>query len=141
MNYYAPFAAPQIYGQQTGWQQPYQANDTQMIFVLNRNEAESYPVAPGCTVVLWDKMCPVIYIKSVSIDRIPSIRTIDYTERTETPQIQPEVGGAVTYVTKDEIGEINGKISELAARCERIEQQHADAKKKAPVKKEKEDEE
>lgn len=58
------------------YQQPMQTNPTpmpmqsqqtnDMIWVLNENEATSYPVAPNNSVVLWDKSNPTIYIKSVN---------------------------------------------------------------------------
>ena len=58
--------------------QTQQTND--MIWVLNENEATSYPVAPNNSVVLWDKNNPTIYVKSVHAQGMPSMRILDFTE-------------------------------------------------------------
>lgn len=99
--YYAPYARPMGYynpsipqeqnfqnAQQMAIQQPIQqmpivqpppTND--MIWVLNETEATSYPVAPNNSVTLWDKNNDVVYIKSVNMQGVPSMRILDYTER------------------------------------------------------------
>ena len=53
-----------------------------MIWVLNETEATSYPVAPNNSVTLWDKNQDTVYIKSVNMQGIPSMRILDYAERT-----------------------------------------------------------
>ena len=60
-------------------QTPTPTND--MIWVLSEGEAQSYPVAPNNTVILWDKNDPVVYIKSVNSQNIPSFRVLDYNDR------------------------------------------------------------
>ena len=60
--------------------QPAQTND--MIWVLSEVEAQSYPVAPNNSVILWDKNNDVVYIKSVNMQGVPSMRVLDYKERT-----------------------------------------------------------
>ena len=55
------------------------AND--MIWVLSEGEAQSYPVAPNNSVILWDKNSDVVYIKSVNAQNVPSFRVLDYQER------------------------------------------------------------
>jgi hypothetical protein len=81
----------QIFGQQIQqpqMQQPMQmaqptpipSND--MLWVLNETEAISYPVAPNNSVTLWDKNKDTVYIKSVNMQGVPSMRILDYTERT-----------------------------------------------------------
>ena len=60
--------------------QPTPSND--MIWVLSEVEAQSYPVAPNNSVILWDKNNDVVYIKSVNMQGVPSMRVLDYTERT-----------------------------------------------------------
>ena len=100
MAYYAPFYRPTYYdpvqqsqmGQfnqqyqqpiaQTMQQAPMQTQPTNdFLWVLNENEATSYPVAPNNTVTLWDKNLPTIYIKSVNAQGVPSMRILDFTER------------------------------------------------------------
>lgn len=112
MSYYAPFMQPINYynpniqngvqgqnyvpqgyvSQQTNIPQQNvtqsQQVDSSMIWVLGKNEAESYPVAPNCQVVLWDKNAPTLYVKSMSANGVPNMRILDFTERTETAQNQ-----------------------------------------------------
>lgn len=59
--------------------QPTQTND--MIWVLSEVEAQSYPVAPNNSVILWDKNNDVVYIKSVNMQGVPSMRVLEYKER------------------------------------------------------------
>ena len=61
--------------------QPIPSNDM-MIWVLSEGEAQSYPVAPNNSVILWDKNSDVVYIKSVNAQNVPSFRVLDYKERT-----------------------------------------------------------
>lgn len=91
MNYYNP-SIPQEQNtqmpvqqqmqpvQQMPMVQPTQPND--MIWVLSEVEAQSYPVAPNNSVILWDKNNDVVYIKSVNMQGVPSMRILDYKERT-----------------------------------------------------------
>lgn len=63
-----------------------------IIWVLNEVEAQGYPVALGNSVTLWDKSKPTIYVKSVSPQGVPSMRIVDYTERSvdsEEPKQEP----------------------------------------------------
>lgn len=108
MGYYNP-SIPQEQGQQQ-FQQPMQqfqqhtyqqqqpSND--MIWVLSEVEAQSYPVAPNNSVILWDKTNDVIYIKSANMQGVPSMRILDYVERTpETAQKTPEKQCGGKYVS------------------------------------------
>ena len=61
-------------------QMPTPTND--MIWVLSEGEAQSYPVAPNNSVILWDKNSDVVYIKSVNAQNVPSFRVLEYKERT-----------------------------------------------------------
>lgn len=92
-----PNGQPIQQAQQMQMQQPIQmpmmqitpTND--MIWVLSEVEAQSYPVAPNNSVILWDKNNDVVYIKSVNMQGVPSMRVLDYVERTadntaRTPQ-------------------------------------------------------
>lgn len=71
--------------QQPVQQMPPMAQSTpsnDMIWVLSEVEAQSYPVAPNNSVILWDKNNDVVYIKSVNMQGVPSMRVLDYKERT-----------------------------------------------------------
>lgn len=106
-NYYAPFQRqigyynPSIPQEAQAYQQGYQpyqqpvqvpnqpnmaisqpSSTSDMIWVLNETEATSYPVAPNNSVTLWDKNKDTIYIKSVNMQGVPSMRILDYTDRT-----------------------------------------------------------
>lgn len=97
------------------YKQPYQMAQmppktaNELIFVLNETEATSYPVAPNATVVLWDKNTPTIYVKSADAQGVPSIRILDFVERTATAQPQ----NSVQYVKQDEFKELQNKFNEL----------------------------
>ena len=91
MNYYNPSIpqdAANMQNQQQMQQpvqqmpivQPTPTND--MLFVLNETEATAYPVAPNNSVTLWDKNKDTVYIKSVNMQGVPSMRILDYVERT-----------------------------------------------------------
>lgn len=111
-----------------------QQNQDGMNWVLGKNEAESYPVAPNCQVVLWDKDSPTIYVKSMSANGIPSMRTLDFVERSETSRNTPKNDfnvGVDKFATKDEITALNSKIDDLTARCDILEQSHKENEEKS----------
>ena len=92
-----------------------------MIWVLGQTEAESYPVAPNNSVVLWDKNNPTIYVKSVNAQGIPSMRTLDFTERTQNaPQTPVEhvCKCGDNFVTKDDFNALKGEFEDLSKRFE-----------------------
>lgn len=122
-----------------------------MIWVLNENEATSYPVAPNNSVVLWDKSNPTIYVKSVNASGMPSMRVLDFTERTTDASVKP-VDGTTShkctcgdkFVTKVEFDALKGKFYDLQARYDGLllEQKEKEMEKpKATTKKAKESEE
>ena len=130
---------PQMAENQNQFAQPYQAptqtnpapmqtqptND--MLWVLNENEASSYPVAPNNSVVLWDKNNPTIYIKSMNSQGIPSMRILDFTERNintsnsqENAPKTHECTCGDKYATKEQINDLRGKIDDLTAKYEEL---------------------
>lgn len=148
--YYAPYSRPMGYynpsipqqdmnnmqnGQQMAVQQPIQQMPIQtptqfmqtqptsdMLFVLNENEASAYPVAPNNSVVLWDKNNKTFYIKTANAQGIPSMQIYDFTERTEKPQNQPTEHKCTCgdkFVTKEEFDALKGKFYDLQARYDR----------------------
>lgn len=68
--------------QQMPMAQPKPMPSNDMLWVLGQTEAESYLVAPNNSVTLWDKNNDTIYIKSVNMQGVPSMRILDYVERT-----------------------------------------------------------
>lgn len=126
-------------------QTPTQTND--MIWVLNENEATSYPVAPNNSVVLWDKNEPIIYVKSVNNQGMPSMRVLYFEERNATPSNSPkntpkthECTCGDKFATKEQINALEGKINDLTAKYEELAHPVVE-KPKTTTKKAKESEE
>ena len=89
-----------------------------MIWVLGQTEAESYPVAPNNSVVLWDKNNPTIYVKSVNANGVPSMRTLDFTERTQNGSKTPVEHACQCgdkFATKEQLNALEGKINDILA--------------------------
>ena len=120
-NYYGNGAVPDMLNQQ---KIPYQQMQTptpmqptnDMLWVLGEVEAQSYPVAPNNTVILWDKNRPTIYIKSANAQGVPSIRILDFVERSINASKTPSDESFNTpdnFVTKDEFNALKGKLEDL----------------------------
>lgn len=122
---------PQMAENQNQFAQPYQTpiqnnpvtmpqtptND--MIFVLNENEASSFPVAPNNRVVLWDKNQTTFYVKSANAQGIPSMQIFDFLERAQNTPQSP--AGHVckcgdNFVTKEELKALQEKYDELTTK-------------------------
>jgi hypothetical protein len=136
-----PMQQPMVQQMQT----PTQTND--MIWVLNENEATSYPVAPNNSVVLWDKNEPIIYVKSVNNQGMPSMRVLYFEERNTTTSNSPknapkthECTCGDKYATKEQINALEGKIDDITAKYEELSKSIVE-KPKTTTKKSKESEE
>ena len=157
MAYYAPFYRPTYYepaqqnpmGQfnqqfQSPMSQPIQNAQIPMqgqptndfLWVLNENEATSYPVAPNNTVTLWDKNLPTIYIKSVNAQGVPSMRILDFKERsaaaTKTPSI-PSFDSQNNFVTIDSFNALEAKFAALEGKVDELRPKASAKTKKAEV--------
>lgn len=149
--YYAPYSRPMAYynpsipqdmpnmqnGQQMPIQQPIQqmpmqtptqfvqsqsSGDT-MLWVLNENEASSFPVAPNNSVVLWDKNNKTFYIKTANAQGIPSMQIYDFAERAEKAQNEPtehKCSCGDKFVTKEQFEGLKGDFERLTAKVEEI---------------------
>ena len=157
MAYYAPFYRPTYYDpvqqnhmgqfnqqyqqpmaqQMQNAQMPMQGQPTNdFLWVLNENEATSYPVAPNNTVILWDKNLPTVYIKSVNAKGVPSMRVLDFTERTATAQKQPvsgPFGSANNFVTIDSFNALEAKFAALEGKVDELRPKASAKTKKAEV--------
>ena len=157
MPYYAPFYRPTYYDpvqqNQMGQynpqyqqpmaqpmqnaQMPMQGQPTNdFLWVLNENEATSYPVAPNNTVILWDKNLPTVYIKSVNAQGVPSMRVLDFTERTATAQKQPvsgPFGSANNFVTIDSFNALEAKFAALEGKVDELRPKASAKTKKVEV--------
>ena len=108
------------------------AND--MIWVLSEGEAQSYPVAPNNSVILWDKNSDVVYIKSVNAQNVPSFRVLDYKERTadnatKTSQ-KHECQCGKDFVRKVDFERLQGEFERLCAEFAHLKEDQ-EAKQKA----------
>ncbi len=102
--------------------QPTPTND--MIWVLSEGEAQSYPVAPNNSVILWDKNSDVVYIKSVNAQNVPSFRVLDYKERTadnaqKTPA-EHECKCGSKFVSKEDFNSLQSEFESLKAKVETL---------------------
>lgn len=157
MAYYAPFYRPTYYdpvqqnpmGQFNQQFQPPMAQPMQnaqmpmqgqptndFLWVLNENEATSYPVAPNNTVTLWDKNLPTIYIKSVNAQGVPSMRVLDFVERTATNPTLPAVtafNSTNNFVTLDSFNALKGDVEALRGKLDELNAKHTAKNKKQEV--------
>ena len=109
--------------QQMPTQQPMAMHTDPMLWVLGQTEAESYPVAPNNTVTLWDKNQPTIYIKSANAQGVPSIRVLDFTERSANAPKTPEKHDCKCgdkFATKEQLTALEGKYDEIMAIVEEL---------------------
>ena len=112
--------------------QTQQTND--FLWMLNENETTSDPVAPNNTVTLWDKNLPTIYIKSVNAQGVPSMRVLDFVERTSTTPTQP-VGTVFNshnnFVTLDSFNALKGDVEALRGKLDELNAKPVAKSKKA----------
>lgn len=125
-NYYAPFYqapvnyAPNNFARQENVMQPNVAQNQQSdIWVLNKNEADSYPVAPNCSVKLWDKSRPTFYVKSMGLNGIPNIQTFDFVERVEN---QTANETSVNLVNADDFNALRAEVEALKIKYEHLDE-------------------
>lgn len=156
--YYAPFYKPTYYDQMQAQQnmnqfnqqfqqqmvQPMQTAPTPMqnqptndfLWVLNENEATSYPVAPNNTVTLWDKNLPTIYIKSVNAQGVPSMRVLDFVERTSVSPTQT-VGAAFNspnnFATIEQFNALKCDVESLRDKLDEMKPKSTPKTKKTEV--------
>ena len=153
--YYAPFYRPTYYEQGQNpnmgqfnqqYQQPMlqqmqpvqtaQQPTNDFLWVLGQTEAEGYPVAPNNTVTLWDKNLPTIYIKSVNAQGVPSMRVLDFVERTATNPTLP-IGTAFSspnnFVTLDSFNALKGDVEALRGKLDELNPKNTPKVKKTEV--------
>ena len=157
MAYYAPFYRPTYYdpvqqnpmGQfnqqfqppmaqpMQNAQRPMQGQPTNdFLWVLNENEATSYPVAPNNTVTLWDKNLPTIYIKSVNAQGVPSMRILDFTERSATAHKTPSAAtfnSTNNFATLDSFNALKGDVEALKGKLDELKPKNTPKARKTEV--------
>lgn len=150
MAYYAPFYQPtNFYNSQIPLYQPQSAvnsvpqnspiqpqQTSDFIWVLNENEATSYPVAPNASVILWDKSKATIYIKSANAQGVPSMRILDFTERTTSAATTPEKHICTcgnNFVPKKDFEALRADFDELAEAVNSLKAKASTKTKKSEV--------
>ena len=108
--YYPPPMQDNLMQMRQQFQAPAPAPQQDMIWVQGETGAKSYLVANGHTVPLWDSENQTVYIKSVDGAGMPSMRILDYTERTAAPRAAQApaveyVPAQVAALTKEKEGE------------------------------------
>ena len=104
--------------------QPYyqyqQPTNNGMIWVQGEAGAKAYLIAPNTTVQLWDSERQTVYLKSADASGMPSIKTLDYTIRENTPANAPisaqtanPINNNTEYATKAEIEALQAQIQAL----------------------------
>lgn len=115
-NYYPPMYQGAVPDMLNGYKQPYQmpqnkSND--MIWVQGEAGAKGYPVAPNNTVVLWDSESSTIYVKTADASGLPTMRVLDFTERTGNVKPNSE-----EFVTITQFEELKDKVENLLTKYE-----------------------
>lgn len=95
-----------------------------LLFVLNETEATAYPVAPNNSVTLWDKNKDTVYIKSVNMHGVPSMRILDYVERTadnapKTPE-KHECQCGKDFVRKEDFDALQSEMNALRSELDEL---------------------
>jgi hypothetical protein len=95
-----------------------------MLWVLSEVEATSFPVAPNNSVTLWDKNQDTVYIKSVNIQGVPSMRILDYIERNtdNAPKTSQnhECQCGNKFVSKEQFQALQNEITTLRGELEEL---------------------
>ena len=121
-NNYYPMNYQQYYPQMNS---SFPAQNTQqqsngMTWVVGENGADSYLVAPGQTVQLWDSTAPVFYLKSADSMGRPSKRVFDYTERGAMVETKQDLPSA-SFASKDDVDYLKQEIEALRAKFDDME--------------------
>lgn len=81
-----------------------------IIWVQNKQEADSYLVAPSSAVALWDANAPVIYLRQADPSGKPTTKVYDLVERTGVPKAEEKPVDFSRFVTRDEFP---GKVEDV----------------------------
>lgn len=108
-----------------------------IIWVQGEAGAKAYLVAPNNTVTLWDSESPTIYVKSADMNGVPSMRVLDFTERTaNVPQMPTEhvCKCGDKFANKDDITALQGKFDDILGRISDLEDKYNSLSAKSTAK-------
>ena len=101
---------PQYYPQYN-YNQQFNPQKQDKIWVQGIEGAKSYLVSAGSSVDLWDSESPTIYVKSADASGLPSIRILDYQERDSAAP------SSDIDILKSRIAELENKVSKLGVQA------------------------
>lgn len=109
-NYYpVNYQIPQYYPQSM----PAVQNNGGVIWIQGEAAAKSYPVAPNCTVQLWDSESQTIYVKSADASGMPTMKTLDYVFRDAQKPQNASFAVHTDNVTPDEFKALQSRVDAL----------------------------
>lgn len=111
--------APQLQQSQPQVQQA-QPMNSNLIWVSGEAGAKAYLVAPNTTVQLWDSEAQKIYLKSADASGMPSIKTLDYTIRTENQPIQTVSVDENKFILREEFDSVKRELSVLQSELNKL---------------------
>ena len=117
-----PIMQPQPNLQPTLMSPTNQTND--FIWVQGEAGAKAYLVAPNNTVTLWDSESPTIYLKTADTNGVPSMRVLEFTERTPNAPKTPEKHDCECgnkFILKEELNTVQGEIQDILCRLSDLE--------------------
>ncbi len=82
--------------QQQPFPQAQQQQQSGMVWVRNRFEADNYPVAPNTAVALWDMSGPYVHRKETDVSGRPVVKTFQLVEVSEAQKQQAPGGDFIT---------------------------------------------
>lgn len=118
-----PMPQPQSLPIQTPLQNQH-TNTNDIIWVQGEAGAKAYLVSPNNTVTLWDSESSTIYVKSADINGVPSMRVLDFTERTPNAPKSTEKHACQCgnkFILKEELNAVQGEIQDILCRLSGLE--------------------
>lgn len=141
-NTYIPYQPyyrnPYIDNQQFQYQSPLNnqpqtaQSASDIIWVQGEAGAKAYLVAPNTTVTLWDSETPTIYVKTSDARGIPSMRVLDFKERSVNAQNASNFNSSVSegkVTTSDDINDLRAKYEAVSERLTAVEKRIAKTSK------------
>ena len=102
--------------------QPMQSNYNNFIKIHNEKEVESYPVAPGNTIVLWDEKEPYFYMKTADASGMAATKVYEYKERAEAAEKPTEhvCQCGDKFVAKKDFEALQSEMERLAKKIDAL---------------------
>ncbi len=95
-----------------------------VIWVSGKEEADKWPIAFGCAVALWDANNPVIYLRQADSTGKPSTKVYDLVERTDNPahqQAAPQIDWS-QFITRDQLEDILAERFKRPAKAAKVKE-------------------